>query len=94
MQFSILISDIQCQSQGNQIGEQVACSWRVDPDARKPFRSACRSGAPVQILDYKYSFVGLQGGQQKTFNFSVPVYFSDLGSGDYFFDLDGSPIRD
>jgi hypothetical protein len=92
--FNGLISDVSCPKIGNQNGGQIYCSWKVPSDSRKAFRRAARGKVLVQVLEYDYSFIGIVGGRQQTFQHAVPVYFTNLGAGDYFFDQNMNPIKD
>lgn len=92
--FNILLTNIDCQHYGNVIGQQVACAWKVKGGDCEIFRHAVTKNALVQVLDYGYSFIGMIQGKPVEINHSVPVYVSDLESGNYFFDSEGRVISD
>jgi len=92
--FNVLLSGVACQEQGNLLGQQLACVWKVDDSNRTTFRRAVRQNILVQVLSYGYSFIGMVRGQAMTFNQAIPVYVSDLDKGNYFLDSNGRVIGD
>jgi len=89
-----LISSLDCQKKGNEMGQQVECKLSVDYKNRKDFRRVMRGGALIQALDYNYSFAAIIAGKSVIINQTLPANFTNLGPGVYFYDSSGNPIWD
>ncbi len=93
-EFNILVSDIDCQSKGGVIGQLLTCVWKIGSRERETFRNMVRQEQIVQVLEYSYSFRAIASGVETDIQHSIPVFFSNLEQGDYFFDSKGKPIKD
>jgi len=91
--LSPLINQVVCQPYGNFLGQDVGCQIDVNVKNREVFQKVIRRNI-VNVLAYTYSFVAEVNGQLVKLSHSLPILFSEVGYGDYFFDSHGNVIQD
>lgn len=84
---------IQCQPVGSEAGQQVACNWSLAPSRFAMFRKILTNQVYVQVMYFNARFMAVSNGAKIPVDYSVPMYVSNLGKGDYFYDNDGNVLH-
>ena len=84
---------ISCQAVGSEAGQQVACSWSLAPSRFPMFRKILTNQVYVQVMYFNAQFIAVSNGKKIPVDYSVPMYVSNLGKGDYFYDNDGNVLH-
>lgn len=87
------LADVECQRNGSETGQEVTCDWKVNPSKFLPFRRMILDNALVEVMQYEAQFIAVVDHQKISVPYTIPIYVSDLGKGDYFFDSNGNVLH-